>query len=44
MAWRADSNFLDNLDRLTLGLAKGATLALITYLVIKVIAIAHDVV
>ena len=42
MAWRCDSNFLDNLDTLTLGLAKGATLALITYLVIKVIAIAHD--
>ncbi|MBE9520049.1 MAG: polysulfide reductase [Proteobacteria bacterium] len=42
MAWRCDKNFLDNLDRLTIGLAKGSTLALITYLVIKVIAIAHD--
>jgi Ni/Fe-hydrogenase subunit HybB-like protein len=42
MAWRCDNNFLDNLDRLTIGLAKGSTLALITYLVIKVIAIAHD--
>jgi Ni/Fe-hydrogenase subunit HybB-like protein len=42
MAWRCDANFLDNLDRLTLGLAKGSTLALVTYLVIKVIAIAHD--
>ncbi|MDH3390747.1 MAG: polysulfide reductase [Desulfobulbaceae bacterium] len=42
MAWRCDRNFLDNLDKLTLGLAKGATLALITYLVIKIIAIAHD--
>lgn len=42
MAWRCDANFLDNLDRQTIGLAKGATLALITYLVIKVIAIAHD--
>ncbi len=42
MAWRCDDNFLDNLDRLTLGLAKGSTLALITYLVIKVIAVAHD--
>jgi Ni/Fe-hydrogenase subunit HybB-like protein len=42
MAWRCDSNFLSNLDRLTLGLAKGATLALVTYLVIKIIAIAHD--
>jgi len=42
MAWRCDKNFLINLDRLTLGLAKGSTLALITYLVIKIIAIAHD--
>jgi Ni/Fe-hydrogenase subunit HybB-like protein len=42
MAWRCDRNFLDNLDKLTLGLAKGATLALITYVVIKIIAIAHD--
>ena len=42
MAWRCDNNFLDNLDSITLGLAKGSTLALITYLVIKVIAIAHD--
>ena len=42
MAWRCDSNFLDNLDKLTLGLAKGSALALITYLVIKTIAIAHD--
>ena len=36
------SNFLNNLDRLTLGLAKGSTLALVTYLVIKIIAVAHD--
>ncbi len=42
MAWRCDDNFLDNLDRCTLGLAKGASLALITYLVIKIIGIAHD--
>ena len=42
MAWRCDNNFIDNLDRITLGLDKGSTLALITYLVIKVIAIAHD--
>jgi Ni/Fe-hydrogenase subunit HybB-like protein len=42
MAWRCDKSFVDNLDRLTIGLAKGATLALITYLVIKIIAIAHD--
>jgi Ni/Fe-hydrogenase subunit HybB-like protein len=42
MSWRCDDNFLSNLDRQTMGLAKGSTLALITYLVIKVIAIAHD--
>jgi len=42
MAWRCDQNFLDNLDRCTLGLAKGASLALITYLAIKLIGIAHD--
>jgi Ni/Fe-hydrogenase subunit HybB-like protein len=42
MRWRCDDNFLSNLDRQTMGLAKGSTLALITYLVIKVIAIAHD--
>jgi Ni/Fe-hydrogenase subunit HybB-like protein len=42
MSWRCDANFLDNLDRQTLGLAKGATLALVTYLVIKIIGIAHD--
>lgn len=42
LAWRCDENFLNNLDRLTIGLAKGSVLALITYLVIKIIAIAHD--
>jgi Ni/Fe-hydrogenase subunit HybB-like protein len=42
MAWRCDANFLDNLDRQTMGLAKGSTLALITYLIIKILAIAHD--
>ena len=42
MAWRCDSNFSDNLDRCTLGLAKGASMALITYLIIKLIAVAHD--
>lgn len=42
MAWRCDSNFLDNLDRCTLGLAKGASMALITYLAIKMIGVAHD--
>lgn len=42
MTWRCDANFLDNLDRLTIGLGKGASLALITYLVTKIIAVAHD--
>ncbi len=42
MAWRCDSNFLDNLDKCTLGLAKGASMALITYLAIKFIGVAHD--
>jgi Ni/Fe-hydrogenase subunit HybB-like protein len=42
MAWRCDANFLDNLDRLTLGLAKGASMGLITYLAIKLISVAHD--
>lgn len=42
MRWRCDDNFLDNLDKLTLGISKGAALALITYLIIKVIAVAHD--
>lgn len=42
MRWRCDENYLKNLNKLTLGLAKGASLALITYLVIKIIGIAHD--
>jgi Ni/Fe-hydrogenase subunit HybB-like protein len=42
MAWRCDVSFLDNLDRCTLGLAKGASMALITYLVIRLIGVAHD--
>ena len=42
MAWRCDDNFLNNLDRITLGLAKGASFALVTYLIIKILAIAHD--
>ena len=42
MAWRCDPNFLDNLDRCTFGLAKGASMGLITYLAIKLIGVAHD--
>ncbi len=42
MAWRCDDTFKDNLNQLTLKLAKGAAMGLITYLVIKLIAVAHD--
>ena len=42
MTWRCDTRFLDNLDRITIGLAKGSAYAMITYLVIKLVAIAHD--
>ena len=42
LGWRCDANFTDNLDRITLGLAKGCSLALITYLIIKMTAVAHD--
>lgn len=42
LKWRCDANFLENLDKITLGLAKGASLALITYLIIKITAVAHD--
>ncbi len=42
MQWRVDDRFRDSLDRITLGLGKGCSYAMITYLVIKIIAIAHD--
>lgn len=42
MAWRCDGNFLDNLDRLTIGLARGACMGLATYLTIRLMGIAHD--
>jgi Ni/Fe-hydrogenase subunit HybB-like protein len=42
MAWRCDREFLDNLGAITIGLAKGASMALVTYLVIKLVGIAHD--
>src|SRR5512136_12190 len=42
MAWRCDDNFSDNLDKLTIALAKGASMGLATYLTIKLIAVAHD--
>jgi len=41
-SWRCGDTFVANLDRMSLGLAKGATLAMFTYLVIKLVAIAHD--
>jgi Ni/Fe-hydrogenase subunit HybB-like protein len=42
MRWRCGKAFSENLDQLTLGLAKGASYAMITYLVIKLVAVAHD--
>jgi Ni/Fe-hydrogenase subunit HybB-like protein len=42
IAWRCDKHFLESLDKLTLGISKGASLAMLTYLGIKFIAIAHD--
>ncbi len=42
MSWRCDDRFKDNIDDITLKLAKGASMGLITYLVIKLIAVAHD--
>jgi Ni/Fe-hydrogenase subunit HybB-like protein len=42
MAWRCDDNFKENLDKLTIALAKGASMGLATYLTIKLIGVAHD--
>jgi Ni/Fe-hydrogenase subunit HybB-like protein len=42
MAWRLDKRFTENLDRITIALAKGASMGLATYLTIKLIGIAHD--
>ncbi len=42
MKWRCDKRFLDNLDWITIALAKGAAMGLSTYIIIKFIAIAHD--
>lgn len=39
---RADSNFLGNLDGLTLGLGKAAAIGIYVYFALKVIGIAHD--
>ena len=42
MRWRCGEPFIANLDRLTLGMAKGSAYAMFTYLVIKLVAVAHD--
>lgn len=42
MKWRCDQRFVENLDRITIALAKGAAMGLVTYLIIKFIAVAHD--
>jgi Ni/Fe-hydrogenase subunit HybB-like protein len=42
MGWRCGEAFHENLDRLTIALAKGASMGLITYLVIKLVGVAHD--
>ncbi len=42
MSWRCDDRFKEALPDLTLKLAKGAAMGLVTYLVIKLIAVAHD--
>ncbi|MDA8412389.1 MAG: polysulfide reductase [Desulfobacteraceae bacterium] len=42
MSWRFDQRFKDSLDRVTVSLAKGASMGLATYLTIKLMSIAHD--
>ncbi len=42
LSWRCDQRFLDNVDQSTLALGKGCAYALITYLVIKIVGVAHD--
>lgn len=42
LSWRASKEFLENLDHCCIGLGKGCAIALITYIVIKFVAIAHD--
>ena len=42
MSWRFDNRFKESLDRITISLAKGASMGLATYLTIKLISIAHD--
>jgi Ni/Fe-hydrogenase subunit HybB-like protein len=42
LAWRCDERFMNTVDELTLGLGKGCAYAMITYLVIKLVGVAHD--
>ena len=42
MSWRCDDRFKETLPDLTIKLGKGAAMALVTYLVIKLVAVAHD--
>ena len=42
MPWRCSEEWLLKLDSQTIGLAKGASMALITYFVIKLVGVAHD--
>ena len=42
MGWRCDERWNKTLDKLTVALAKGASMGLATYLTIKLIGIAHD--
>ncbi|SDP36675.1 polysulfide reductase NrfD family protein [Desulforhopalus singaporensis] len=41
-SWRCGKEFSSTLHDITLGLGKGASYAVFTYLVIKIVAIAHD--
>jgi Ni/Fe-hydrogenase subunit HybB-like protein len=42
MSWRCSPSFLNNLDRISVGLGKGAAMALVTYFTLLLISIAHD--
>lgn len=42
MLWRCDRTFTESLDRITVSLARGASMGLATYLTIKLIGVAHD--
>lgn len=42
LSWRCGPEFNQNLERITLSLAKGTSYAMFTYLVIKLVAIAHE--